>query len=519
MISVETSCESDIQSIMGTSNLAHAILRRSGSRPALLDLASGAAITYDDLARETDLLARRLSAAGIGDGHVVMLVLPNGPQFILIFLALLSCGAAALPVNPAHARDELVFAMEDSHTSLVISTGEYDSPFEAAECAAVPVWKVPGRWLATAEIEGYPNACQRQFQPRAANVGGVALMLYTSGTTSRPKGVPLTHANLLASVANFADCFGLCPEDSTLVCMPLFHVHGLIGATLATLYSGGKAVIAPRFSAGRFWRDVTAHGVTWYSASPTVHRILVQRAGEEEAPRAVLRFIRSSSAKLGAALTQQMEDRFETVVLEAYGMTEAANQVTCNPLPPAKRKPGTVGVGTGVAVAIMDSHGGLLPPCTAGEVVIRGASVMHGYHNNATATLAAFRDGWFRTGDIGHLDEEGYLTVDGRIKDLIIRGGENISPAEVDAVLLEHPAVADAVCFGVPDEKYGEEIHAAVILRNAADEKGLKDFVSARLATFKVPKVIHITDSLPRTATNKVQRHLIAARFGGGRQA
>ncbi|HEY9870648.1 MAG TPA: AMP-binding protein, partial [Candidatus Obscuribacterales bacterium] len=199
--------------------------------------------------------------------------------------------------------------------------------------------------------------------------------------------------------------------------------------------------------------------------------------------------------------------------------TEAANQVTCNPLPPARRKPGTVGVGAGIEVAIMDWQGGLLPPCTAGEIVVRGASVMHGYHNNATANLAAFRDGWFRTGDIGYLDEEGYLTVDGRIKDLIIRGGENISPAEVDAVLLGHPAVADAVCFGVPDEKYGEEIHAAVILKNAADAKELRDFLSARLAAFKVPKVIHITDSLPRTATNKVQRHLIAARFGGGRQA
>jgi acyl-CoA synthetase (AMP-forming)/AMP-acid ligase II len=296
--------------------------------------------------------------------------------------------------------------------------------------------------------------------------------------------------------------------------MPLFHVHGLLGATLSTFLSGGTAVVPARFSAGAFWPAARAHRATWYSAVPTIHQVLLSRADADAAPAASgFRFIRSCSSALAPATLAQLEARFGAPVLEAYGMTEASHQMASNPLPPAGHKPGTVGPGTGVEVGIMDEGGNLLPAGTPGEVVIRGPNVTRGYHNNPEANAAAFTNGWFRTGDRGALDAEGYLTLIGRIKELINRGGEKISPLEVDAALLTHPAVAEAASFAAPDPKYGEEVHAAVVLRGDATAADLQAHCGGRLADFKVPKVIHIVKELPKGPTGKVQRRFMAAAF------
>jgi acyl-CoA synthetase (AMP-forming)/AMP-acid ligase II len=341
----------------------------------------------------------------------------------------------------------------------------------------------------------------------------VALFLHTSGTTSRPKGVPLTHGNLMASITNIAATYQLTPRDRSLIVMPLFHVHGLIGATLSTLHSGGAVVVPAKFSAGAFWQLASKYSVTWYSAVPTIHQILLGRAEQDNAPRGGLRFIRSCSSALAPAVFQQLEDRFGAPVLEAYGMTEAAHQMASNPLPPGPRKPGFVGKGTGVDIVIRDDQGQSLPAGKQGEVTIRGANVMHGYLNNPEANATAFWHGYFRTGDQGVLDDNGYLTLTGRLKELINRGGEKISPLEVDAALLEHPAVAEAVSFAAPDAKYGEEVQAAVVLKGSATPAEIQAFCGKRLADFKVPKVIHITDAVPRTATGKIQRRHVAAHF------
>jgi acyl-CoA synthetase (AMP-forming)/AMP-acid ligase II len=347
--------------------------------------------------------------------------------------------------------------------------------------------------------------------PRASDV---ALFLHTSGTTSKPKGVPLTHSNLMYSLANIAESYRLTPADCTLLVMPLFHVHGLVGAALSTLHAGGTIVAPPRFSASGFWPLARAHRATWYSAVPTIHRTLLLRAAADGAPaQSGFRFIRSCSAALAPAMLAQMEERFQAPVLEAYGMTEACHQIASNPLPPAPHKPGSVGVGGRVEIAIVDEQGRLQPRGTAGEVAVKGPNVTLGYDRNPTANAAAFVDGYLRTGDRGMVDGDGYLSLIGRIKELINRGGEKISPLEVDAVLLAHPAVADAASFGVADAKYGEEIWAAVVLRSPASAIDLQTYCRDRLADFKVPKAVHIVAELPKTATGKVQRSALAAQF------
>jgi acyl-CoA synthetase (AMP-forming)/AMP-acid ligase II len=287
----------------------------------------------------------------------------------------------------------------------------------------------------------------------------------------------------------------------------------MIGAALATLASGGAAIVPPRFSASQFWGLFRKHGATWYTAVPTIHEVLLERADRDGAPDRGARFIRSCSAALAPAVLAILEKRFGAPVLEAYGLTEAAHQVASNPLSPRPHKPGTVGFGTAVEIAIIDETGSHLPANHPGEVVVRGPNVMRGYRNDPDATAATFIDGWLRTEDAGVLDEDGYLSLTGRIKELINRGGEKIAPSEIDNVLLEHPAVAEAAAFGVPDAKYGEEVWAAVVLKGDSDAKQLQAFCRTRLADFKVPKVIWITSALPKNETGKIERRDLAALF------
>jgi len=348
----------------------------------------------------------------------------------------------------------------------------------------------------------------------------VALFLHTSGTTSRPKGVPLTHRNLSISAHNVVDTYQLTPSDTTLVVMPLFHVHGLLGATLSTIASGGSAVITPRFSASTFWSHVKKYGVTWYSAVPTIHQVLLIR-GDIPSDH-TLRFIRSCSSALSPDILAALEKKTHTPVLEAYGMTEAAHQMASNPLPSlGPHKPGTVGRGTNVQITLLDEEGKVKAQGETGEVCIKGENVTHGYHNNPDANRANFTsDGWFRTGDQGIMDKDGYLTITGRIKELINRGGEKIAPLEIDNTLLAHPSISEAICFAVPDAKYGEEVQAAVVPKEGESitAEDVIQFVKSRLSAFKVPKKIYIADSLPRTATGKLQRKNIAAHFFGDKK-
>jgi acyl-CoA synthetase (AMP-forming)/AMP-acid ligase II len=419
----------------------------------------------------------------------------------------------AAPLNSAYKPEEFRFYLEDAEARAVIAVPEAHPVQAVARELGVPLWTADRDSAGRVRLQGDKLAASTK--PAAPpQPDDVALFLHTSGTTSRPKGVPLTHANLLASIRNIAAHFRLTPEDTGLVVMPLFHVHGLIGATLSSLFSGASIIVPTRFSAQAFWPLAQAHRASWYSAVPTIHQILLNRADADNAPtHPGFRFIRSCSAALAPTTLAQLEARFNAPVLESYAMTEASHQMTANPLPPAVHKPGSVGQGANVDVAIMDEAGNLLATGAAGEVVVRGPNVTRGYHNNPEANKSAFTNGWFRTGDRGVLDSEGYLTLVGRIKELINRGGEKISPLEVDAALLAHPAVAEVATFAAPDPKYGEEVHAAVVLKGEATEQQLLEHCRSRLADFKVPKVLYITKELPRTATGKVQRRHVAAAF------
>jgi acyl-CoA synthetase (AMP-forming)/AMP-acid ligase II len=343
-------------------------------------------------------------------------------------------------------------------------------------------------------------------------------VLHTSGTTSRPKIVPLRQVNITASAYHIAESLALTEADVCLNIMPLFHIHGLIAATLASLAAGGEVVCTPGFNAFRFFAWFEQARPTWYTAVPTMHQAILQLAPRhrELIRGSRLRFIRSSSASLPPQVMLALEQAFGVPVIEAYGMTEASHQMASNPLPPRPRHAGSVGVAAGPEIAIMDEHGTLLPPGALGEVVIRGRNVTAGYEGNDAANAAAFTHGWFRTGDQGTLDEQGYLRLTGRLKELINRGGEKVSPLEVDAVLMDHPAVAQCLSFALPHPMLGEEVAAAVVLREgaAADERALRDFAAGRLAPFKVPRRIVFLDEIPKGATGKLQRIGLAEKLG-----
>ena len=353
-----------------------------------------------------------------------------------------------------------------------------------------------------------------------ADADAVALLLHTSGTTSRPKLVPLTQANLCASARNIAATLRLGRADVCLNVMPIFHIHGLMAPVLATLGSGGSVFCTPGFDALRFFGWLAAANPTWYSAVPTMHQAILARAqrNRERIEGARLRFIRSSSAALPPTVMAALEAAFAAPVIEAYAMTEAAHQVCSSPLPPAPRKAGFVGLAAGPEVAVFDADGALVPAGAEGEIVIRGPNVMRGYVDNPDANAQAFHGDWFRTGDQGFMDADGYVRVTGRLKELVNRGGEKIAPLEVDEALLEHRAVAQVCAFAVPHPRLGEDIAAAVVLKEgeAVDETALRTFVAHRLADFKVPRRIVFVAELPKGPTGKVQRVGMAAALGLG---
>tara|TARA_Y100001960_G_scaffold125204_1_gene133532 strand:+ start:2616 stop:4088 length:1473 start_codon:yes stop_codon:yes gene_type:complete len=473
----------------------------------------GPNINYQDFRDEVEKIAGLLAGYGVNKGSAVSIVLENSLDFMVDFLAVTRAGAIAAPLNPAYTVDEFKFFMEDADAKLVIVSAGATAAIEAANSLSIPFLISRVNSDGKVALSHKDNNLSKSIDPENPSPDDIALFLHTSGTTSRPKGVPLTHSNLMTSLNNIVKTYALTENDTALVVMPLFHVHGLIGVALSSLNSAGTIVIPPRFSASNFWQNQALTNATWYSAVPTIHQILLMRSDDDNAPTKSFRFIRSCSASLAPSVFTDLESRFGAPVLEAYGMTEASHQMSSNLLPPGSRAPGTVGIGTGVEISIMNEQGTLLNVGEKGEVVIKGKNVTHGYHNNPEANAEAFTNGWFRTGDQGVLSDESVLTLTGRLKELINRGGEKISPLEVDAALIKHPAIAEAVCFGVEDVKYGEIVQAAVVLSGESSESELRAFCSEQLADFKVPDRIYIVQELPRTATGKIQRRHVSAKF------
>jgi acyl-CoA synthetase (AMP-forming)/AMP-acid ligase II len=474
------------------------------------------------LARDT---IATLNGLGVGRGDRVAIVLDNGPEMAAAFVCI-GAGATTAPLNPGYRAEEFEFYLTDLKARALVTAAGSQSPARGvAGKLGVPILELhpdrakgAGSFALSAGAAGLPRGPARQPGPAAP--GETALVLHTSGTTSRPKIVPLAHENILASAHQIADTLALVPGDVCLNIMPLFHIHGLIAATLATLSAGAQVSCSPGFNALKFFGWLEEVKPTWYTAVPTMHQAILARAARnpELVARNRLRLIRSSSASLPPQVMAELEQVFKAPVIEAYGMTEASHQMASNPLPPRPRKPGSVGVAAGPQIAIMDEGGSLLPAGQVGEVVIRGPSVTAGYEANPEANARAFTAGWFRTGDQGLLDGEGYLRLTGRLKELINRGGEKVSPLEVDEVMMDHPAVLQAVTFGMPSEKLGEEVAAAVVLREGAQatERELRDFCARRLADFKVPRKVVILTEIPKGATGKLQRIGLAAKLGLG---
>ena len=478
-----------------------------------------APLTHGGLRRHIDAVAATLARCGIGRGDRVAIVLPNGPAMASAFLGVATAASAA-PLNPSYRAEEFDFYLADLRAAAVIVDAGDPGPAAAvARSKNIPVIGLSDNHASAGLFELSAHSTTAPVAATSAAPADEALVLHTSGTTSRPKIVPLTHANLCASARNIRAALQLTHVDRCLNVMPLFHIHGLMAATVASLSAGASVFCAPGFDVLRFYAWLTESQATWYTAVPTMHQAIVPRAprNADRIAAAKLRMIRSSSASLAPPLLADLEATFGVPVIESYGMTEAAHQMASNPLPPGVRKPGTVGPAAGPDIAILDSAGDIVQTLDViGEVVIRGGNVTAGYENNPAANEAGFTNSWFRTGDQGVLDKDGYLTITGRLKEIINRGGEKISPREVDEVLLDCPGVAQVVTFAVPHAKLGEDVAAAVVVAPGAEttERDIRDYAAGRLAPFKVPRTVVILDEIPRGATGKLQRIGLAETLG-----
>ncbi|MFK7964395.1 MAG: acyl--CoA ligase [Burkholderiaceae bacterium] len=482
-------------------------------------------LTYGALRELSNSVGQSLRAMGVGPNDRVAIVLENGPEMAAAFMTV-ACHATTAPLNPAYRQEEFEFYLSDLSASVLILAATDDGPaLKAAQAKQIPVVRLNAETDAAAgSFNLTPPAGLTATDPSAQpGADDVALVLHTSGTTSRPKIVPLLQRNLAASARHIGSTLALSPDDRCLNIMPLFHIHGLIAAVLSSLAAGGSICCTPGFNALNFYKWLDAVKPSWYTAVPTMHQTILARASRnaEIIGNAKLRFIRSSSASLPPQVMTALEEALNAPVIESYGMTEATHQMASNPLPPAEHKPGSVGIAAGPQVRVAsETEDKLLANGATGEVVICGPNVTPGYESNPDANAKAFfeidGDRWFRTGDQGMHDDEGYLRITGRLKEIINRGGEKISPLEVDEVLMDHPAIQQVVTFGIPHDKLGEEVGAAVVLRDGqeADEKTIRAFAAERLADFKVPRKVVLMAEIPKGATGKMQRIGLAEKLG-----
>lgn len=478
-------------------------------------------LNYSSIRALSKRTRQALTQAGIAKSDRVAIVLPNGPEMATAFVTISGASTTA-PLNPAYRQEEFEFYLVDLKAKALVVEADSASPaVAAAQKLGIPLITLV---TDSSRAAGDFDLIFDSATPRAptandeVNEDDVALILHTSGTTSRPKIVPLNHRNVTNSAENIMNTLLLVPEDRCLNIMPLFHIHGLIATVLSSLRAGASIYCTPGFNALKYFGWMDDAKPTWYSAVPTMHQAILTRASRNtDIINAVpLRFIRSSSSSLPPQVMTELEKTFNAPVIEAYGMTEAAHQMASNPLPPAVRKAGTVGIAAGPEVGIMNLEGEILPNGEIGEIVIRGSNITKGYENNPKANKENFTNGWFRTGDQGVLDPEGYVSITGRLKEIINRGGEKISPREVDEILMDHPAVQQCVTFAMPHPKLGEEVAAAVVLKEGmtADEKDIRTFTAQHLADFKVPRKILILDEIPKGATGKLQRIGLAEKLG-----
>ena len=476
---------------------------------------SNSKLSYENLKSFTDNIARQLAGNEISNKDRAAIVLPNGPFMASSFLAISSYMSAA-PLNPAYKADEYEFYLKDLSPKIVIvEPNSKNNVIEVAKKLKIPVCEIK---IQKDSPPGLFDLFDKTSQYSLPEENDEALVLHTSGTTSKPKIVPLTNKNIFSSAINISKSLELSEIDHCLNIMPLFHIHGLIAIIAASMKVGASVCASNGFNAIKFLEIAKSEKITWYSGVPTMHQAILLRAEKklELAKNLKLKFIRSSSASLPPAVFEKLNNVFKCPVIEAYGMTEATHQMTSNPLPPKIQKPGFVGIPAGPDVCIMNDADKILNQGETGEVCIKGNNVTLGYDNNPEANKKSFSNGWFRTGDQGYFDQDGFLKISGRLKEIINKGGEKISPLEVDNILMDHPLIEQAVCFGYEDKMLGEEIAAAIIVKEGQNcsEMDVKNYAEEKLAKFKIPKKIFFVNEIPKGATGKLQRNVLAKNFG-----
>ena len=472
-------------------------------------------LSYGEFKIFNEKISRQLAAANVKNSDRAAIVLPNGPLMASSFLSISSYMSAA-PLNPSYKQEEFEFYLDDLKPKfLLVEPNSKSLAVIAAKNLNIPVFEMK---ISDNQPLGTFELFDKETDYKNPNDYDEALVLHTSGTTSRPKIVPLSNLNIFTSAVNISKSLKLTADDHCLNIMPLFHIHGLIAVLSASAKVGASVCASNGFNALKFLDLAETQNISWYSGVPTMHQAILLRAqkNSDKAKKLNLRFIRSSSASLPPAIFEQLNDIFQTPVIEAYGMTEATHQMTSNPLPPAIQKPGLVGMPAGPEICIMNDKNEKLPQGEIGEICIKGDNVTNGYENNPEANKQSFVNDWFRTGDEGFFDEDGYLKISGRLKEIINKGGEKISPLEVDNILMDFPPIDQALCFGYKDKMLGEDIAVAIKLKEnkSCTEDDIKSYANEKLAKFKIPKKIFIVEDIPKGATGKLQRIGLAKKFG-----
>ncbi len=472
-------------------------------------------LSYGEFKIFNEKISRQLAATNIINSDRAAIVLPNGPLMASSFLSISSYMSAA-PLNPSYKQEEFEFYLNDLKPKfLLVEPNSKSLAVIAAKNLNIPVFVMK---ISDNQPLGTFELFDKETDYKNPNDYDEALVLHTSGTTSRPKIVPLSNLNIFTSAVNISKSLKLTADDHCLNIMPLFHIHGLIAVLSASAKVGASVCASNGFNALKFLDLAETQNITWYSGVPTMHQAILLRAqkNSDKAKKLNLRFIRSSSASLPPAIFEQLNNVFQTPVIEAYGMTEATHQMASNPLPPAIQKPGLVGMPAGPEICIMNDKNEKLYQGEIGEICIKGDNVTNGYENNPEANKQSFVNDWFRTGDEGFFDEDGYLKISGRLKEIINKGGEKISPLEVDNILMDFLPIDQALCFGYKDKMLGEDIAVAIKLKedNSCTEDDIKSYANKKLAKFKIPKKIFIVEDIPKGPTGKLQRIGLAKKFG-----